>query len=151
MQSPNQLQVSEVYMDLISKEPIITISTTLLDKKVLAMDINLKSLADELSKSVVGTTGYLIVTDHTGVVLSHKEIEKAGGTSLADTDIWQTIATNTEGFIDDEIDGAKKYISFNTNPLTRWKVIGVVEHTELTAVIQQVILMTLVKNLEIYS
>ncbi|MBP3888072.1 MAG: methyl-accepting chemotaxis protein [Cellulosilyticum sp.] len=143
MQSPNQLQISAVYMDLISKEPIITISTTLLDKKVLAMDINLKSLADELSKSVVGTTGYLIVTDNTGVVLSHKEIEKAGGTSLADTDIWQTIATNTEGFINDEIDGAKKYISFNTNALTHWKIIGVMEHTELTAVIEQLMIIAL--------
>ena len=143
MQSPNQLQISEVYMDLISKEPIITISTTLSDEKVLAMDINLKSLADELSKSVVGTTGYLIVTDNTGVVLSHKEIEKAGGTSLADTDIWQTIVTNTEGFINDEIDGAKKYISFNTNALTHWKVIGVMEHTEFTTVIEQLMIIAL--------
>ena len=143
MESPNQLQISEVYMDLISKEPIITISNTLSDEKVLAMDINLKSLADELSKSVVGTTGYLIVADNTGVILSHKEIEKAGGTSLADTDIWQTIVTNTEGFINDEIDGAKKYISFNTNALTHWKVIGVMEHTEFTTVIEQLMIIAL--------
>ncbi len=140
MQSPNQLQISQVYMDLISQEPIVTLSITVSEEQVLAIDINLKNLAEELSKSVVATTGYLIVTDSTGVVLSHKEIEKAGGTSLADTEIWQTIATNTEGFTYDEIDGAKKYISFNTNELTNWKVIGVMEQTELTAVLDQVIM-----------
>ncbi len=143
--SPGEVCLTEVYLDKYTSEPMITLSKAVKDpvsnvNKIVGLDINLGVLAEDLAHSKVGLDGYLIVADSQGVIISHPDQRYIGAKIQEQTSVWeQTIKNNQSGFVTGPILKRESFISFTTNPLTGWKVIGIMDVTELTSVIDEVL------------
>lgn len=143
--SPGEVCLTEVYLDKYTSEPMITLSKAVKDpvsnvNKIVGLDINLGVLAGDLAHSKVGLDGYLIVVDSQGVIISHPDQRYIGAKIQEQTSVWeQTIKNNQSGFVRGPILKRESFISFTTNPLTGWKVIGIMDVTELTSVTDEVL------------
>lgn len=143
--SPGEVCLTEVYLDKYTSEPMITLSKAVKDpvsnvNKIVGLDINLGVLAEDLAHSKVGLDGYLIVADSQGVIISHPDQRYIGAKIQEQTSVWeQTIKNNQSGFVTGPILKSESFISFTTNPLTGWKVIGIMDVTELTSVTDEVL------------
>ncbi len=143
--SPGEVCLTEVYLDKYTSEPMITLSKAVKDpisnaNKIVGLDINLGVLADDLAQSKVGLDGYLIVADSQGVIISHPDQRYIGAKIQEQTNVWeQSIKNNQSGFVTGPILKSESFISFTTNPLTGWKVIGIMDVTELTSVTDEVL------------
>lgn len=125
--------VSSPYKDAISGKYVITIAETV-EKNgqivgVVGMDCSLETLSEKISKKVVGKSGYVYITDASGLILAHPKKDDIG-TNLT---IWDLIKSDEKGFIEYEHDGKQKFGTFITNKATGWKLVASLENTELTA------------------
>lgn len=148
--TPKEVCLTNIYLDSNTNKPMITLSKAIQDhegtsSRVLGIDLDLGTLSKELSASTVGKTGYLIVTDATGLVIAHPDEALIGEELTSQTDAWDKyISTDKSNFIEAKINEVPKYISFKTNEATGWKVIGVMDLTELTGVTHSILKATYV-------
>jgi methyl-accepting chemotaxis protein len=68
---------SEPYVDAVTGEAIISLSFPVLDKDeligVIAFDLNMDLIAEEIKKMKLGTNGYMMITDQNGIVIMHPD------------------------------------------------------------------------------
>ncbi len=147
--NPEQVVFTDVYIDNITDAPIITASRTVLDKNnkvigVLGVDFDLSSLATELSRSKVGNEGIIYLLDPSGLTISHPDETKLGSNFITQASFWKEIANTESGFIEVLVDNHKYFITFTTNPVTGWNLIGEMEDTELTDSINKIRQLTII-------
>lgn len=104
---------------------------------VLATDITLKSMQDDIISMKIGKTGYAFLLDNKGNIIAHpKYSEKFDTTPLksATGDYLQAIkdiVNGTEGLTTAHVDGKLCYISYYKIPTTKWSLAVVVEVDEI--------------------
>ena len=129
--------VSDVYMDAITKKPVVTISRAVeKDGKIVgvaAADIDLNKMSDKISSKQIGKSGYIAITNSSGIAIVHKDKSLIGTDTMLKLDLWKSVSQNTEGFSEYKYNNESKYAAFSTNELTRWKVIAIVPKSELVA------------------
>jgi methyl-accepting chemotaxis protein len=98
------------------------------------IDISLKRLTEIINNLRIGETGFLILTENDGTILAYpgnKEIISKNISELG-------IASLTEGIKSDknsiyfELDGRERMAQIITSPKAGWKIIGVIEESEIT-------------------
>ena len=127
--------ITDYYIDVLTQEPIITMAMTVTNHQgvvgVLGVDFNLAQLSKELSSTVVGEKGFIYVTDASGSIVAHPDINVMG------TNIYETVnlAAGTldveQDFIDYTYNGERRFAAFTTNPQTQWKMIAALGYHEL--------------------
>jgi methyl-accepting chemotaxis protein len=111
---------------------------------VVAVDVTLKGLSDEVMKVKLGETGYALMLDDTGKVIASgkKELIGLGSDKLPWLKDVMTLGNNEYKTL--SIDGAKYRVQKGLNPNTGWNVAIVVPEKELYAKSTTIITITIV-------
>ena len=123
------------YKDTLTGKNAITIYKAVTKNNVklgvLAIDIDLTSLAEQLSSIKYGQTGELIITDKDGVVISDSDKSKISGKEPTEYKVWNEIVNNNNGKIKFDYKNTKYEGYFETSDLTGWKLILKIPSEEL--------------------
>ncbi|PAB57251.1 methyl-accepting chemotaxis protein [Anaeromicrobium sediminis] len=128
---------TEPYIDDTTGETVIT-CTKALEKDgqvigVVGIDLNLKTLSENVAKKTIGKDGYIYITDKDGIMISHKKKELIGKDDATKLTCWDNIKSNKSDFIRYEFQGADKFAAFTTNEKMGWKIIGALNEDELVS------------------
>ncbi|MDU1411365.1 MAG: methyl-accepting chemotaxis protein [Clostridium sp.] len=135
--NPDSYRIEEPYTDVITNEMATTIYKTIKSSNgkpmgVLAIDLNLSSLAEELSLIKYGETGQLIVTDLNGTVVANNDKSLIGGAEPAEYDGWKEILNNSSGKSKFKYDGTSYNVYYTTAEEVNWKILMRVDSAELS-------------------
>ncbi|MBM7871286.1 methyl-accepting chemotaxis protein [Clostridium pascui] len=130
------------YKDAVTGEFVVTVSRTVEDNGssigVVGIDISLKAITNIFSKSRVGETGYLCITDSDGIIISHPDQKLLGTDTVTKLSLWKDVAVNEKGFTEYIFEGKKKYASYDTSKITGWKLLATLNESELTSDINKI-------------
>lgn len=149
--NPNKFTLHSPYKDTITGKNAITIykAVTKNNKSlgVMAIDIDLTALAEQLSSIKYGQTGDFIITDKDGVVISNSDKSKIAGTEPTEYDCWDQIKNNSNGKIKFNYSNNLYEGYFETSELTGWKLILEIPSNELRKSENDFILISIVTGL----
>ena len=137
MQSKDMAVWTNPYEDAVNGNTLVSIAKAVIDESgktvgVAGMDIDLSTISKGISKSKIGSTGYIFMTDPAGVMIAHKAEDEIGKDSIISLPFWEEAKSNKSGFSKFQYKGVDKFITFVTNERTGWKVFGAMEEQELT-------------------
>ena len=98
---------------------------------VLAADINLTELANEMNNIVVLETGYPVLIDAQGNTMTHKNLDLVGK-PIPVEEITSAIAAGPSGNVEYTFNGAKKIAMFTTMSETGWRVLVTIDEKVLS-------------------
>ncbi len=135
IENPNKYIIHSPYQDKITGKSAITIYKAVIKNNVpigvMAIDIELSELADQLSSIKYGQTGEFIITDKDGVVISDNDKTKIAGTEPTEYNCWNEISTSDKGKIKFNYNNNTYEGYFETSELTGWKLILRIPSSEL--------------------
>lgn len=80
--NPDEAYISEVYVDIVTQKPVITISKSVIKdgqvKGVVAVDLDLTSIAEDISKITFENGGGSVLLDKNSMVISHSNKDLIG-------------------------------------------------------------------------
>lgn len=140
LKNKDSIVVSDLYKDEKSGQTTVTISRTVQYKNdtvgVLAMDIDMNNLANQLSNIKIGKAGYVFIINKTGIVISHPENSKIGTDLPTKMSYWKNVSSKESGFEEYNDLGTEKYNVYVTNKESGWKILGVIDQKEIMTDVQ---------------
>lgn len=135
MNSDEDIVWTKPYMDIATTQLIFTVAKKYRDVNgkcigVIGIDISLTEMSTQLSAAKHGENGYMILVNQLGEVIAGPP-DWTFGTSIEGLDWSSVIMVNNSGSAFFEIDQKPVVISYVTNPITNWKLIGVMPRTDL--------------------
>ncbi|MTI67188.1 MAG: methyl-accepting chemotaxis protein [Firmicutes bacterium] len=141
---------TDPYIDDSSKNTTVTVARTVMEngevKGVIGIDVLLNELSDEMSSKTIGRTGYIFITSEDGKILSHPTKELIGTKKITEESFWSSVESKEKGFEEYTYKGEKKFLQFNTDEKTGWKIAATMEEKELikdTNIIKKFVLFSL--------
>jgi sigma-B regulation protein RsbU (phosphoserine phosphatase) len=141
MLNPNLPAWVDTYLDTYGSICVTTARTfadeTGRPRGVVASDITLKSMQDDILSMKIGKTGYAFLLDNTGKIIAHpkygegldtKPLENATGDYRQAI---QNIVEHQEGLTTAHVDGKLSYIAYSKFPTTEWSLAVVMEVAEI--------------------
>ncbi len=137
-----QLFWTEPYIDAFTGEYIISAVIEISDPNgmlvgVLGVDINLQKLTEIMASTKVGNSGFTFAVDGQGITITHADKERIGQ-SIGEYEWGQQIINNASGALEYSVENIEKYVVYQTNNTTGWKIAGVIEKKELTSVLTRI-------------
>jgi methyl-accepting chemotaxis protein len=134
--NPGKIAISEPFKDARTGKTVVSVSKTVESNGkfvgVVSMNISFENLGKALSQIKIGESGYLFITDRSGLMLSHPNSELIGSDIATKLAFWNKAKDNKNGLEGYEYEGATKYASFDTNERTGWKLIATMSENEIT-------------------
>lgn len=129
MAQKGQTIITEPYVDAIQGIIVITIAKTTQDGSgVMAIDLNIKNLAELANQIKIGQEGYAILLDQSGKYIVHPTAES--GSEAKES--WTAQVLKQEvGELDYILDNQEKKLAFATNQTTGWKLAGTMYAAEV--------------------
>lgn len=137
MATPGQVIMSPAYLSW-TKSPVVACAMTVQNASqeiigCVSIDLNLDVLTDLIHETPLGKTGYVLLVQDDGTILAHpkhaelnmKKMSEAGIPALAQLDAMQ------EGQVEVEMDGQEWYAQVKTLHGLNWKLVGVIEKSEI--------------------
>ncbi len=100
---------------------------------ILGLNINLSTLTDLTSGLKMGRTGYILLLEKDGIILSDPRHTKFNFKKAQETNIdaLKKLATMSRGSFEAEIDGKDKLITVITSKATGWKLAYIIDSEEV--------------------
>jgi len=108
---------------------------------VVSVVLSLSHLAQQTNAIKVGENGYITILDSADAYLTHPEI--APGTENTES-YAAGMNEKSTGEISFESNGLQKIAVFSTNELTGWKIVGVIDQSEIAAANQSILITTVI-------
>lgn len=122
--------ITEPYVDAANGDIVVTIaSMTPQGDKVIAVDLNLMILAEEIRSVKIGKKGYISILDKSQMVLVDPFLK--AGTKVSKS-ISDKVYSVISGDIEFDQQGNQMKQVFTTNSLTGWKVAGTMSMQEIS-------------------
>lgn len=135
VKNKGNIVVTNFYKDAATNTSIVTIAKTVEYNGeivgVIAMDIDMDKLAEQLSNIKLGKEGYVFIVDKEGIILTHPDKTKINKDDARKMSYWKNVSANDKGFNDYIYNGQKKYNVFVTNKASGWKILGAIQQDEL--------------------
>ncbi len=135
--SLNDTELSKAYKSA-TGPLVITVSAKVKDKSgaltgVTGMDVSLDSLTSLITGLKLGKTGYIMLLEDDGTILSdprHKELnfKKAQEVEIP---AFNKLAAMKKGTFESSIDGTDKFITMLTSNATGWKLVYIMDSAEV--------------------
>ncbi|WP_187296213.1 methyl-accepting chemotaxis protein [Tepidibacter mesophilus] len=126
---------TDPYIDTDTGQITITASEAIVDNGnivgIVALDISLNKLSEEISKINIGKEGYICLTTTEGVAIAHKEKSEIGKNNVTKLNIWNDIKSKDYGFVDYKYNEQRKFASFITEDRLGLKILGIMNESEL--------------------
>lgn len=133
---PHEVVWTSPYQDAVTEEMIFTVARTIFDTSenflgVLAIDVTLVEMTELMELTRIGDEGRVMIIDAEGSVIVSPDQDLLGQ-DISDRPWAQKLFASDYGSYQFELDEAL-VISYTTNKMTGWKVVGVVPERELSA------------------
>lgn len=122
---PDQVHISQVYEDAITKKKVITLSKAIVDSStneiqgVLGIDLELTRLTEMVNETKVGYNGYSVMLDTEGVALVHPTRQ---GDNLMELPFIKQMYDKKEDYLAYTYENEKRIMPFTTIDQTNWKM-----------------------------
>lgn len=129
MSNKGDIIISNPYVSAGTEEMVITVSRTTEDEgAVVAVDINISYLQGLVNQIEIGNTGYATMLDASGNYIAHPSEEV--GSEAHEAFIGQ-LNKGMDGEFNSTFNNEKRYVTFVTNELTGWKIVGSIAQKEV--------------------
>ncbi|AAO36358.1 methyl-accepting chemotaxis protein [Clostridium tetani] len=131
--NPNKIFFSKCYDDLYGEKMISISKTVKKQEKVIGVaciDVSLKALMRQTSRTKLGKEGYLAIADAEGRILVHKDSELIG--TILKESFWNQVSGNDKGVFQYKYKDKSKFAGFYTNEKTGWKLIVILDEEEVS-------------------
>lgn len=98
---------------------------------VMAMDIDLTTLGEEMNQIQILETGYPVVIDASGKTMTHKN-EEIVGQEVPVEELVEAMASHESGVVEYTYEGVKKYGMFKKSDETGWTFLVTLDKKELS-------------------
>lgn len=144
--------VTAPYVDVTTKELVISIASPVMVegglKGVLATDLSMQELVNNIAKTRFGKGGYAFVLDPQGHVVIHAQNERmlkpatdfAPELNVAAVKAWAEDKTMHEA----QVEGQEKYIQIRAIPVAGWYMVVVIDRAEALAPVNKMITFSVV-------
>jgi methyl-accepting chemotaxis protein len=136
LEHKGQIVITPAYVDAGTGKNVVGIVKTVeKDGKVIGVigiDCTLSTLADRVSTKKIGNTGYVFIADGSGKVLGHPLKDVVNTDAAAKMSIWNKVKSEKNGFVNYKVDSENKFGVYDTNELTGWKLVAILDESELT-------------------
>ena len=99
-------------------------------KGVVYIDVAISNVETYVQSTKLLNKGYIVVCDENGNIVFNNSKNKLK--NMNSIDVWSEIKKQNSGSYKSSISGEKSYIAQCTNSETNWKLIGIVDHQEVT-------------------
>ncbi len=90
---------------------------------ILIASVEMSDFSNEFIKPIkIGSEGYAYMTDKTGAISAHPNVDKIMKTNISDFEWGKTIMTRKNGMMTYTFDGEERMVVFRTEPTTGWVV-----------------------------
>ncbi|RDY29894.1 methyl-accepting chemotaxis protein [Lachnotalea glycerini] len=138
--------ITSPYQDASTGDNIVTIAKTVeKDGKVVgvvAVDCTLTALTQQIAEKKVGNTGYVYISNVDGTVLAHPQSDLINTTTQLS--FWDEVKTQDSGFVKYTYEGQNKFGVYQTSAITGWKLVAVLDDSELTTDTSAILMTTLI-------
>lgn len=125
----DELIISPPYLSAGTDEMVITVSRTTNDGgAVVGIDINISYLQELVNQIEIGETGYATMVDADGIYIAHPS-EKIG--TAASDGLIENLKHQSKGEFPSEYNDEKRYVTYVTNDLTGWRIVGSITQAEV--------------------
>jgi methyl-accepting chemotaxis protein len=135
-EKPDEVFISNPYFDEQFNTQVVSVSKAVSYNGrtigVVSIIIDLIDFNSTIAELVVGTSGYVYVTDGNGIMIAHPDDSLLGTDRATAQSYWETVKKSPSGFESYEYNGEDKFLVYNTSELTGWKVMGAIPATDLT-------------------
>lgn len=136
MEHKGQVIITPPFKDTVTGKAVVSIARTAeKDGKVVgvtAMNISIETLSDSISKSKVGTSGYVFIADKEGNIIAHPNASVIGTEAAAKLSFWSNAKASNTGFVNYTYNEQNKFGAYITNKYTGWKLVATLPESELT-------------------
>ncbi|NMC49574.1 MAG: methyl-accepting chemotaxis protein, partial [Desulfovibrio sp.] len=146
LQTPDEAAVSKAYKSTTGEAVTSVMRVVKRDGKIIGcvgMDISLKKLTDLVQSIKIGETGYMVLIQDDGVILAdpkHQDynFKKVGEVAGKHLERLFSMGTGHAEFTVDD----KDYVGVVlTSPKTKWKIVGLMERSEIMAPVYETLSM----------
>ncbi|MBE3578756.1 MAG: methyl-accepting chemotaxis protein [Caldanaerobacter subterraneus] len=134
---------TDAYKDEVTGNYAISVSQAVINPLtneavgVVGMDLNLYGIENLLKNVKIGQKGMIFLVDKNGIVFVDSS-KKLMGADLSKQAIGQQIMKSKEGNLESKFEGADSVIIFDTNPITGWKIVGVVNKSDYLSAVSKI-------------
>ena len=144
--NPDRFNVSNPYKST-SGELVTSVTCKIFNNNsdfvgVLAIDFGLSALTSYLDSISIGKTGYVVVMDAQGVIISDKNHKDLFFKSVNDSNIqaYKDIFTAKEPYFSDTVDNKPRQIAVYTSPSLKWKMAVLIDDSEVQGPAQSMLM-----------
>lgn len=127
--NPNQLVWTEPYKDARTGDMIVTLAKSVDDAGVVGVDITLATLTEMVNETKLGESGFAFLLDQNGYYMAHPDAAKVTEDFSKDS-LYAAMDEKEGSFIGNYYD-EEKLIGYATNETTGWKIVGLVDKSEI--------------------
>lgn len=144
--NPGKLIWTDPYIDSFTGKMIVTLAKTVSYKNqltgVIAIDITLETLTTMMNQKKIGESGFVFLLDQNGHYITHPNSAKV--TQDFSKDSLYSKMNKKEGSLIGTYDDKEKLIGYVTNKTTKWKIVGLVDKSEIIDQANKIIIPNLV-------
>lgn len=159
------IYISEPYNDEITGELVVTAAKAVINDHgkitgVVALDISLAEMDEELAKTAIGETGHIILVDKDGLVIHDSRPEDVKPATIDSKDTVFSPSEIESGFLSEKTSfmkykatyaNANHFLAHITNELTNWDIVAQIEENELSKNLRTLSLLTILLEIPLIS
>ena len=125
------------YKDKVTGEQVMTIAQSVKDDKgqflgVIVIDMSLDSIKKYVGDIQLLNTGFIILVDKDGDIIANNDKNVDIENSVSELTFWSIAKSEEHGIYPLEYKGKSSYVCQETNVITGWKLIGIIDSKEVT-------------------
>lgn len=128
--------LTSAYLSASTDDIVITVAKTVEKDNqivgVMAIDCTLSDLTQKISQKKIGNNGYVFITDTEGIILAHPQSDLLNTDAAQSLTFWNDVKSQESGFVSFVENKTKQFGLFQTNSITGWKLVAILDDSELT-------------------
>lgn len=133
-----EIVYTKPYIDSEANEKVITISKAVYDEDgkgeflgVFGIDLKFDTIKEYISNTSVLKSGYAFIADNNGEVIINSDKDRFNIEKLGDQEFWKNAQNEINGVYYSDISGNSLVVVQQTNEVTGWKIVGIIEKSEI--------------------
>jgi methyl-accepting chemotaxis protein len=125
------------YKDSVTGKQVMTVAKAVKDGNgrftgVIVIDMSLDSVKDYIGNIQLLNTGFTLLVDKDGDIIANNDKNHEVEDSISSLPFWETAKSEEKGVYTWQYNGKSFYSCQETNVLTGWKMVGIIDSKEVT-------------------
>lgn len=136
-ESGGKIIYTKPYKDAVTGKQVMTVAQAVKDEKgqfigVIGVDMSLDSTKEYMSNIKLLNTGFVLLVDKDGTIIVNNDNNRELDETIQKLPFWEQAKNENRGVYSSEYNGKLFYACQETNAITGWKLIGIIDSKEVT-------------------